>query len=175
MGSRTVQIPRASALIGKLTIPKLLDAVSRKDPASILALKTDAGDAVFSRADANALLERLAFDPVRFRLERCEVLDRLWLTVTTLYTDSTGKTFHRTREFRQLSLGQQQSIFLALMLSAETHTLLIIDQPEDKLDGEFIYQSVFPFCVVQRNAGWLSLSRTMRTLPFSATRSRSLC
>ena len=30
------------------------------------------------------------------------------------------------------------------MLSAETNTPLIIDQPEDNLDGEFIYQSIVP-------------------------------
>jgi energy-coupling factor transporter ATP-binding protein EcfA2 len=144
MGWRTVQIPRASSLTEKLTVPKLLDAVSRKDPSPILALQTDAGETVFNRADANTLLERLAPDPVRFRLERCEVFDRPRLTVTKIYTDSAGTTSRRTREFRQLSIGQQQSLLLALMLSAETNTPLIIDQPEDNLDGEFIYQSIVP-------------------------------
>lgn len=83
-------------------------------------------------------------DPIRFRLERAEVFDRPLLTVTKLITDENGKRRPRIREFRQLSLGQQQSVLLAIMLSAENNIPLIIDQPEDNLDGEFIYQSVIP-------------------------------
>jgi ABC-type bacteriocin/lantibiotic exporter with double-glycine peptidase domain len=41
-------------------------------------------------------------------------------------------------------LGQQQSVLLALMLSADSNRPLIIDQPEDNLDGEFIYQTLVP-------------------------------
>ena len=48
------------------------------------------------------------------------------------------------REFTKLSLGQQQSVLLALMLSAESSCPLIIDQPEDNLDGEFIYATLVP-------------------------------
>jgi energy-coupling factor transporter ATP-binding protein EcfA2 len=144
MGWRTVQVPRASVLTQKLTVPLLLDAIVRKDPAPIVGLKTDEGTTVFNRADATMLIERLAPDPIRFQLERCEVFDRPRLTVTREYTDANGKMAYRTREFRQLSLGQQQSVLLALMLSADSNTPLIIDQPEDNLDGEFIYQSLVP-------------------------------
>jgi ABC-type lipoprotein export system ATPase subunit len=144
MGWRTVQVPRASVLTEKLTVPVLLDAIVRQDPAPIAALKTDDGITVFGRADATALIQRLAPDPVRFQLERCEIFDRPRLTVTREYTDAGGKKAYRTREFRNLSLGQQQSVLLALMLSADSNTPLIIDQPEDNLDGEFIYQSLVP-------------------------------
>ena len=144
MGWRTQQVPRASALTEKLTLPKLLDAITRKDPAPIQAVTTAEGIPVFGKADAIALLQRLAPDPVRFRLERCEVYDRPRLTVTKLVTDEAGKKHARSREFRQLSLGQQQAVLLALMLSADSNTPLIIDQPEDNLDSEFIYQSIVP-------------------------------
>jgi ABC-type enterochelin transport system ATPase subunit len=40
--------------------------------------------------------------------------------------------------------SQQQSVLLALMLSADTDRPLIIDQPEDNLDGEFIYSTLVP-------------------------------
>jgi energy-coupling factor transporter ATP-binding protein EcfA2 len=144
MGWRTLQVPRASALTEKLTLPKLLDAITRKDPSSLQALRTDEGVTIFGKADAMTVIEKLSLDPVRFRLERAQIFDRPRLTVTKLVTDSTGKKHPRTREFRQLSLGQQQSVLLAIMLSADSNTPLIIDQPEDNLDGEFIYQSVIP-------------------------------
>jgi len=144
MGWRTLQVPRASVLTEKLTLPKLLDAISRKDVGALQALKTDEGVVVFNKADVSAILERLSPNPVRFRLERAQVFDRPRLTVTKLVTDRAGKKHARTREFRQLSLGQQQSVLLAIMLSADSNTPLIIDQPEDNLDGEFIHQSVIP-------------------------------
>ena len=144
MGWRTQQVPRASALTEKLTLPKLLDAIARKGTKPIQALTTEEGVSLFSKAEATAVLDRLSPDPVRFRLERAEVFDRPLLTVTKLITDENGKRRARIREFRQLSLGQQQSVLLAIMLSAENNIPLIIDQPEDNLDGEFIYQSVIP-------------------------------
>jgi ABC-type lipoprotein export system ATPase subunit len=144
MGWRTIQVPRASALTEQLTLPKLLDAIARRDTAALQALTTDEGVNIFSRADAAAVLERLSPDSVRFRLERADIFDRPRLTVTKLMTDREGKKHPRTRDFRQLSLGQQQSVLLAVMLSADSNTPLIIDQPEDNLDGEFIYQSIIP-------------------------------
>jgi ABC-type Mn2+/Zn2+ transport system ATPase subunit len=58
--------------------------------------------------------------------------------------DAQGKKAYRTRDFKNLSLGQQQSVLLALMLAAESNVPLLIDQPEDNLDGEFIYKSIVP-------------------------------
>lgn len=55
-----------------------------------------------------------------------------------------GGTRTMQREFSKLSLGQQQSILLALMLSANSDKPLIINQPEDNLDGEFIYSTLVP-------------------------------
>jgi hypothetical protein len=43
-----------------------------------------------------------------------------------------------------LSLGQQQSILLALLLSSKSNNPLIIDQPEDNLDSEFISATLVP-------------------------------
>ncbi|MDQ2700091.1 MAG: histidinol-phosphatase, partial [Actinomycetota bacterium] len=40
-----------------------------------------------------------------------------------------------------LSLGQQQSLLLSIMLFSKSNHPLIIDQPEDNLDSEFIYKT----------------------------------
>ena len=60
MGWRTLQVPRASALTETLTVPKLLDCIGRKDTSGIQALMTDEGVAIFAKADAAALIERLS-------------------------------------------------------------------------------------------------------------------
>jgi len=144
MSWRTLQVPRVTVLTETLTLPKLLEAIAKKDVAALQRLQATDGVAAFTKADASALIERLSPDPVRFRLERAQVFDRPRLTVTKLMPGSDGRKLPRTREFRHLSLGQQQSVLLAIMLCADSTTPLIIDQPEDNLDGEFIYQSVIP-------------------------------
>src|SRR3984885_2206168 len=66
------------------------------------------------------------------------------LRVTKIIQNGTGGTRAIVRDFAKLSLGQQQSVLLALILSSDTNRPLIIDQPEDNLDGEFIYSTLVP-------------------------------
>jgi hypothetical protein len=46
------------------------------------------------------------------------------------------------RELDHLSAGQQRSVLLSLLLCAERSEPLILDQPEDHLDGQYIATSV---------------------------------
>jgi ABC-type histidine transport system ATPase subunit len=139
MGWRTIQVPRAALLIEKLTMPGLLQAIDSKDVSTITGVQTAEGARVFAKADAQTIIARLADPPIRFALERCEVYDLPRLMVTKQVD---GRYIHR--DFSKLSLGQQQSVLLALMLSSKSNAPLIIDQPEDNLDSEFIYHSLVP-------------------------------
>jgi ABC-type Mn2+/Zn2+ transport system ATPase subunit len=98
----------------------------------------------FSRIDAAEIIRLLALPPNLHILQRCIVEDLPRIIVTKLgQTQATvGKPV--SREFARLSLGQQQSVLLALMLSSDSKVPLIIDQPEDNLDSEFIFQSLVP-------------------------------
>lgn len=57
-------------------------------------------------------------------------------------SNSDGTQGYRVRDFAKLSLGQQQAILLTVLLFSKSRVPLIIDQPEDNLDGEFIYKTV---------------------------------
>lgn len=46
------------------------------------------------------------------------------------------------KDISELSLGQQQSIMLSILIQSDSCLPLIIDQPEDNLDSEFIFNSV---------------------------------
>lgn len=48
----------------------------------------------------------------------------------------------KTYPFENLSFGQKASILLGILLFSEAQLPLIIDQPEDHLDSEFIYEAV---------------------------------
>jgi len=141
---RTTQVARAPALIRTLTIPKLIEAVKASDTSAIQALKTEEGVALFTKGEAQTIIERFAEPATMARLQTVQVFDRPYLTVTREQKDASGNKMFRTREFAQLSLGQQQSVLLALMLSADNPSPLLIDQPEDNLDGQFIYAQLVP-------------------------------
>ncbi len=140
MNWRTSQVPRASILTRQLTVPKLLEAIEKKTPGPIQALRTDEGSTVFSKTDAEAIISKLAEPAHMFRLERAAIVDRPALTVTRPVAGQKPIV----RDFTKLSLGQQQSVLLALMLSVDSDRPLIIDQPEDNLDSEFIYHTLVP-------------------------------
>lgn len=144
MGWKTNQQTRASWLVEKLTVPVLLEAVRRNDVAPILALKTPEGVEVFKRDEAQVIIERLGQPAVRFALERARLHDLPKLQVSRAISDGKGGTRYIVRDFAKLSLGQQQSVLLALILSSNSDRPLIIDQPEDNLDGEFIYTTLVP-------------------------------
>ena len=144
MGWRTNQQPRAAWLVETLTIPKLIEAINKKNIRPLLEIKTPEGVVVFRPDEARSIIEKLADPQVFFALERVTIHDlpRLQVTKKIINPDGTERYVHRS--FAKLSLGQQQSVLLALMLSADSTRPLIIDQPEDNLDGEFIYSTLVP-------------------------------
>lgn len=144
MGWRTNQQQRATWLVSRLTIPVLLAVVVKKDIKPILAIKTPEGVDVFKRDEAEMITQRLAVPTVQYALERVALHDLPRLQITKRITDAEGKERFAQKDFSKLSLGQQQSVLLALMLSANSDRPLIIDQPEDNLDGEFIYSTLVP-------------------------------
>ncbi|PSL80348.1 PHP-like protein [Variovorax sp. WS11] len=144
MGWRTNQQVRASYLVEDLTVPVLLDAIKHNDASPLTHLRTRDGFAAFDKSEAQAILDKLREPATRFALERVALYDLPKLLVTKQLDDGKGGRRPVSREFSKLSLGQQQSILLALMLSADSDKPLIIDQPEDNLDGEFIYSTLVP-------------------------------
>jgi ABC-type lipoprotein export system ATPase subunit len=144
LGWRTHQVSRANMLISQLTLPGLIQAVDAKDSTTIMKVLTKEKTPVFDKSEADRIIAMLSEPQTRFALERCEVYDLPQLIVTKATPDALGTPVYAKRDFSKLSLGQQQSVLLALLLSSKSNSPLIIDQPEDNLDGEFIYHSLVP-------------------------------
>lgn len=128
MAWRTTQVPRASTIVRSLTVPGLIKCIVDKDTAPIQALTTSDGVAWFNRGEAQNIIDRFGDAAVFSRLQTVQVFDRPKLTVTRVTDDASGQKKYLVREFGQLSLGQQQSVLLALMLSSENPNPLLIDQ-----------------------------------------------
>ena len=143
MGWRTLQQLKAGTLMAQLGLKRLLECVAKNDLATVAALKGPDGRPVFSLAEVEILFERLSGNDVRAQLEAIATYDTPRLTVAKKVVKD-GKEKFVVREFKRLSLGQQQSVILALMLTSESKAPLIVDQPEDNLDSEFIYKTLVP-------------------------------
>jgi len=145
MGWRTLQHLKARALINDLTLPLLLECLRKRDTKPITALRNaETNAAVFPQNEAELLLERIAEPDLLSQLETVAVHDRPKLSVTKKMPGIGGLAKFVPRDFKKLSLGQQQSVLLALMLTSESRAPLIVDQPEDNLDSEFIYKTLVP-------------------------------
>ena len=139
---RTSQVPRCALLVEQVTVPGLLDAIRKTDTWAVTKVTTADGFKPFNKSDAQALLEVLAQQQTLFRLQRCQVEDRPKITVTKKIEEPGKSPRFVSRDFAKLSLDQQQSVLLALMLSSDSDAPPIIDQPEDNLDSEFIFHSL---------------------------------
>jgi len=65
--------------------------------------------------------------------------------LTTLLTYQTPNKYtitYRGKELQHHSLGQRASALMLFVLSQEEHDVIIIDQPEDDLDNQTIYEDV---------------------------------
>jgi len=144
MGWRTLQQLKARALINTLTLPILLDCIRRKEIRQITALRNESGGLIFAQNEAELLLDRLAEPDLLSQLEAVAVYERPRLSVTKKVEVPGSQPRFIPRDFKRLSLGQQQSVLLALMLTSESRAPLIVDQPEDNLDSEFIYKALVP-------------------------------
>jgi ABC-type cobalamin/Fe3+-siderophores transport system ATPase subunit len=144
MGWKTLQQLKGAALICDLTLRKLLDCIRKKDSAPIQQLRNkESGALVFKAGEVDVLAERLRDPAVVTQLDAAAVHDRPRLSVTKRM-EVAGQEKFVPRDFKRLSLGQQQSVLLALMLTSESNAPLVVDQPEDNLDSEFIYKTLVP-------------------------------
>lgn len=142
MGWRTSQVPKSSLVASHLSPINLLDAINRKDTSRLEQVIDGNGSKVFSKAEANEVLAKMGEWDNKSALERCAFEDHPEIKVTKTVVMDDGSIAYPVRDFSILSLGQQQSILLSILLFSKSKTPLIIDQPEDNLDSEFIYKTL---------------------------------
>lgn len=142
MGWRTSQVPKANLIASQLSPITLLDAINRKVTDKLEQVVDIDNNKVFSKSDAGDILTTMGQWDTKSALERCVFEDRPEIKVSKAVVMGNGNKTYQVRDFSMLSLGQQQSILLSILLFSKSKTPLIIDQPEDNLDSEFIYKTL---------------------------------
>lgn len=183
MGWRTTAVPKSTALIQNLGVPALIEAIQSGDIQTLEKGCQRDGRRLLKPNEAQAIVDRMAQFQYRRQLEECLYEDYPYLTVTRRAQPNEGAPII-VREFQQLSLGQQQSIVLAVLLCSNSTKPLILDQPEDNLDSAFIFQILVralrqikemrQVIIVTHNANICVLSDSDTVLPLKASATRSM-
>ena len=140
MGWRTSQVSKANVIAQNISVVDFVDAIKRKDKNKLKSI-TYLGSRFLSDDEIDQILFTLNQDNNYEDLECVEYDDYPMINVTK-YLEIDGTRTPITRKLSQLSLGQQQSVLLGILLLSDSDKPLLIDQPEDNLDSEFIFKTI---------------------------------
>lgn len=175
---------KLDAILKNITPLELAECAVKKDFSFMDALKDENGNRVFNQEDQTVFLAK-CLENYRYEEFESEFFDDLpTITVAKKIIDDTGIERYITRSLYQLSMGQQQSILLAILLQSDSKKPLLIDQPEDNLDSEFIYKSIVrnlrrikeyrQVIIVTHNANIAVLGDAELIIPLKSTHSNSM-
>ena len=142
MDWRTAQVPKAPFIANNLSPHDFISAVRARNFAAFTSIKDRNGATVLSTQDVSSIMACFADVEKQRDIEELQFEDRPAITVTKTIIKESGEEQKVPRDFHKLSLGQQQAICLTVLLNSGSNSPLIIDQPEDNLDSEFIYKTL---------------------------------
>ncbi len=139
---RTTQVQRTNLILNFYNPLEFLDFCKRKNVSALQAIKDAESNQVLSNAEINRISSIVNADFCFEDFEIVEFDDMPEILITKLFKDEDGNQIRQTKNLSQLSLGQQQSVLLGILMLSKSNKPLIIDQPEDNLDSEFIYKTI---------------------------------
>lgn len=186
MNWRTTQVPRAFHVANAISPSEFLNLVRSNDRAALARIRDADGNQALAASDIDGLLREFGREHQDRQRDVEEIVyeDRPSITISGEIKDGTGKLRRIAKSFHQLSLGQQQAICLTILLHSGENAPLIIDQPEDNLDSEFIFKTLVAtlrrikerrqVIVVTHNANIAVLGDAELILPLRSTHERSV-
>jgi DNA repair ATPase RecN/histidinol phosphatase-like PHP family hydrolase len=142
MDWRTSQVPKSALIAENMSPMHFSEKVKKNNLSELQNIKDEEGKNVFAKSDIEGILNKARENNNYEDFEALEYEDRPSLTVTKIIDNGADNKTRLTRSLAQLSLGQQQSVLLAILLQSNSTNPLVIDQPEDNLDSEFIYKTI---------------------------------
>lgn len=142
IGWRTTNVYKGKVLSKFISPIDFAECIRKKNFTPLKSLLDESDARIFSDSDLLDFSNKLCSDFCYEDFEAFVVNDWPTLTVTKLVKQDDGSEKPYTKSIAQLSLGQQQSIILGILLHSNSKVPLLIDQPEDNLDSEFIYKTI---------------------------------
>ena len=117
----STQVPKADIITSTIAYNDLLASIKTGNSTLIQNIKTPEGATVFSVGDAAQIITALKIPGTLGQIERCEYQDVIAIKITRKTTDASGREVFTVKDLSQLSLGQQQSILLSILLFSTMH------------------------------------------------------
>ena len=139
---KTSRVSKSEYLAKNISPFDFAIAVRKRNLDFLKSILDDDGARVFPDVEIASILNRLVENNNFEDYETLIFEDRPSITVTKYVIEEDGVQKIVSKSLSNLSLGQQQSILLAILLQSKSKVPLLIDQPEDNLDSEFIYKTI---------------------------------
>ena len=175
---------KVDAIVREKSPIELSRLAARRDFSFMDSICDTSGIRVFSNEDKTNFLQKCIENYAFEDFESEQIDDLPNITVAKKVIDSNGNKVYSSRTLYQLSMGQQQSILLAILLQSDSKKPLLIDQPEDNLDSEFIYKSIVrnlrrikehrQVIIVTHNANIAVLGDAELIVPLKSTSTRTV-
>lgn len=141
MGWRTSQVQKAGVIARSISVYDFVDAIKTRNKGVLTSIQYN-GSSLLNNEEIDNILFKLNDNFAYEDLESLAYDDLPQITVTKIVETDNGQKRTLTRKISQLSLGQQQSVLLGILMLSDSVKPLLIDQPEDNLDSEFIYKTI---------------------------------
>jgi len=141
MNWHTIQVNKAKHIAHRMSPLQFSYYIKNNDKKSFGQI-TNKDRIFFSDNEIKQIFDVISHQKKHEDFESIYFEDLPKLLITKKIINSNGKDEYITKFISQLSLGQQQSILLAILLQSNSNNPLLIDQPEDNLDSEFIYKTI---------------------------------
>lgn len=140
MGWRTSQVSKAKIIASNISINEFIHAVKDKNMEIFRNILYN-GERLLQDADIQNIFFNILEENHYEDLE-CLSYDDLPQIIVTKFIQQNGVNKPIIKSISQLSLGQQQSVLLGILMLSDSNKPLLIDQPEDNLDSEFIFKTI---------------------------------
>lgn len=141
MGWRTSQVKRSEIIASAMSPIAFASDVRRRRKTNFENILDEDGRRVFSDEEIERIFNQVGENNSYEDFQALTYEDRPHILVTKLVVVNGQKT-NISKSISKLSLGQQQSILLAILIQSKNNIPLLIDQPEDHLDSEFVYKTI---------------------------------
>lgn len=140
MGWRTSQVSKAKIIALNLSASNFVNAVKSNnfEPLQNIIYNEER---LLQDTEIQNIFSTIMDDNHYEDLE-CLPYDDLPQIIVTKFIQLEGERKPIIKSISQLSLGQQQSVLLGILMLSDSNKPLLIDQPEDNLDSEFIFKTI---------------------------------
>jgi ABC-type lipoprotein export system ATPase subunit/histidinol phosphatase-like PHP family hydrolase len=136
------QNKKPRTISSNLSVFDFLSICQKNEIEKLVSLTDEEGNVVFTNYECQNIIKKVAEEHNFEDFEAIRFDDLPEVTITRSYKEDDGTIKYLSKPLSKLSLGQQQSVLLGILMLSDSNKPLIIDQPEDNLDSEFIFKTI---------------------------------